>query len=106
MLAHPNVASKEDVIRVYDHEVQGGSVIQPLVGVGNHGPSDAAVIKPLGTKGTRGFALSCGINPNIGKHDAYAMAVSAIDEAVRNLVCVGANPARIALLDNFAGRPE
>ncbi len=101
MLAHPNVASKEDVIRVYDHEVQGGSVIKPLVGVGNHGPSDAAVIKPLGTKGTRGFALSCGINPNIGKHDAYAMAVSAIDEAVRNLVCVGANPARIALLDNF-----
>jgi phosphoribosylformylglycinamidine synthase len=101
MLAHPNVASKEDVIRLYDHEVQGGSVIKPLVGVGNHGPSDATVIKPLGTHGTKGFALACGINPNIGKVDAYAMAVSAIDEAVRNLICAGANPDRIALLDNF-----
>jgi phosphoribosylformylglycinamidine synthase len=101
MLSHPNVASKEEVIRVYDHEVQGGSVIKPLVGVGSHGPSDASVIKPLGTRGTKGFALACGINPNIGKRDAYAMAVSAIDEAVRNLVCVGANPTRIALLDNF-----
>lgn len=101
MLAHPNVASKEDVIRVYDHEVQGGTVIKPLVGIGNHGPSDATVIKPLGAKGRRGFALSCGINPQIGKRDAYAMAVSAVDEAIRNLVCVGADPSRIALLDNF-----
>ncbi|BCX04860.1 MAG: phosphoribosylformylglycinamidine synthase subunit PurL [Candidatus Roseilinea sp.] len=101
MLAHPNVASKEDVIRVYDHEVQGGTVIKPLVGMGNHGPSDAVVIKPQGTRGLRGFALACGINPNIGKHDAYAMAVSVVDEAVRNLVCVGADPSRIALLDNF-----
>lgn len=101
MLAHPNVASKEDVIRVYDHEVQGGTVIKPLVGVGNHGPSDATVIKPLGTQGLRGFALACGINPQIGKRDAYAMAVSAVDEAIRNLVCVGADPGRIALLDNF-----
>lgn len=101
MLAHPNVSSKEDVIRLYDHEVQGGSVIKPLVGAGNRGPSDATVIKPLGTKGMTGFALSCGINPNLGKVDAYAMAVSAIDEAVRNLICAGANPNRIALLDNF-----
>jgi phosphoribosylformylglycinamidine synthase len=101
LLVHPNVASKEDVIRRYDHEVQGGTVIKPLVGVSNHGPSDAAVIKPLGTQGVKGFALACGINPEIGKVNAYAMAVSAVDEAVRNLVCVGADPARIALLDNF-----
>ncbi|MFN4293033.1 MAG: phosphoribosylformylglycinamidine synthase subunit PurL [Thermoflexales bacterium] len=101
MLTHPNVASKEDVIRLYDHEVQGGTVIKPLVGVGNHGPSDAVVIKPQGTRGLRGFALACGINPSIGKRDPYAMAVSVVDEAVRNLVCVGADPARIALLDNF-----
>ncbi|MCS6848855.1 MAG: phosphoribosylformylglycinamidine synthase subunit PurL [Anaerolineae bacterium] len=101
MMAHPNVASKEDVIRVYDHEVQGGTVIKPLVGIGKHGPSDAVVIKPQGTRGLRGFALACGINPNIGKRDAYAMAVSIVDEAIRNLVCVGADPSRIALLDNF-----
>lgn len=101
MLAHPNVASKEDVIRAYDHEVQGGTVIKPLVGIGNHGPSDAVVIKPQGTRGRRGFALACGINPNIGKRDAYAMAISVVDEAIRNLVCVGADPSRIALLDNF-----
>jgi len=101
MLRHPNVASKEEVIRIYDHEVQGGTVIKPLVGVGNHGPSDAVVIKPQGTRGSRGFALACGINPAIGKHDPYAMAVSAVDEAIRNLVCVGADPDRVALLDNF-----
>lgn len=104
-----NVASKEWIIRQYDHEVQGGSVIKPLVGATCDGPSDAAVLAPvLGSH--RGIALGCGINPRYGDHDPYWMAVSAVEEAIRNVVAVGANPRRIALLDNFCwgntDRPE
>jgi phosphoribosylformylglycinamidine synthase len=107
LLAAPNVASKEAVIRTYDHEVQGGTVIKPLTGWDNHGPSDAAVLKPLGTKTARGVAISNGINPAYGRLDPYAMAVSAVDEAVRNAVAVGADPDRLALLDNFCwGNPN
>ncbi len=103
LLTSPNIASKAAVIRVYDHEVQGGTVVKPLTGALNDGPSDACVIKPIGTAahGTRGIVLSNGINPELGKIDPYAMAISAIDEAIRNAVAVGADPDRIALLDNF-----
>jgi phosphoribosylformylglycinamidine synthase subunit PurSL len=109
ILGSLNVASKEWVIRQYDHEVQGGSVIKPLVGAANDGPSDAAVLRPiLGSH--RGLVLSCGMNPRYGDLDPYHMAASAIDEAVRNAVAVGANPQRIAILDNFCwgytDRPE
>ncbi|MCS6909670.1 MAG: phosphoribosylformylglycinamidine synthase subunit PurL [Anaerolineales bacterium] len=110
LLAHPNIASKADVIRVYDHEVQGGTVVKPLTGAQNDGPSDACVLKPAGTKGMRGIVLSNGINPQYGKLDPYRMALSAVDEAIRNAVAVGADPERIALLDNFCwgdpNRPE
>jgi phosphoribosylformylglycinamidine synthase II len=108
MLAHPNVASKERVIRRYDHEVRGGTLVRPLVGPQLDGPADAAVLKPLGTWGhNQAFALSVGINPLIGKRDPYAMAVSAVDEAFRNAVAVGADPDRIAILDNFCwGNPR
>jgi phosphoribosylformylglycinamidine synthase len=106
-LAHPNVRSKEDVVRLYDHEVQGGTIIKPFVGMGNDGPSDAAVLRPLDTISSyRGLALGCGFNPAYGAIDPYAMAVAAIDEAVRNVVAVGADPERIAILDNFCwGNP-
>lgn len=100
ILGSLNVASKEWVIRQYDHEVQGGSVIKPLVGVVNDGPSDAAVVCPR-LDSQRGLAISCGMNPHYGDFDTYHMAASAIDEAVRNCVAVGADPKRIALLDNF-----
>lgn len=107
LLAHPNIASKADVIRIYDHEVQGGTVVKPLTGAANDGPSDACVIKPFSAKGARGIVISNGINPEFGKHDAYRMAVSVVDEAIRNAVAVGANPDRIALLDNFCwGDPQ
>lgn len=101
LLAHPNIASKAAVIRTYDHEVQGGTVVRPLTGVEADAPSDAAVLKPIGTKGTRGIVLSIGINPEYGKHDAWRMARAVVDEAIRNAVAAGANPERIALLDNF-----
>ncbi len=95
-----NVASKHWVIRQYDHEVQGGSVIKPLVGLNNDGPSDAAVLRPL-LASRRGIVVACGMNPRYGDFDTYHMATSAIDEAIRNCVAVGADPARIAILDNF-----
>jgi phosphoribosylformylglycinamidine synthase len=110
LLSHPNIASKEDIIRVYDHEVRGSTVVKPLVGHHADGPSDASVLKPLETKGWRGFTLANGINPILSEADPYAMAVSVVDEAIRNAVAVGADPSRIAILDNFCWgdplRPE
>jgi len=95
-----NVASKEWVIRQYDHEVQGGSVVKPLVGVANDGPGDGAVIRPK-FDSDKGLAISCGMNPLYGDIDPYWMALAGIDEAIRNIVCVGGRFDRIALLDNF-----
>ncbi len=88
------------MIRQYDHEVQGGSVVKPLVGVKNDGPGDAAVIKPK-FNSDKGLAISCGMNPLYGDIDPYWMALAGIDEAIRNLICVGGRADRIALLDNF-----
>ena len=103
LLAAPNIASKESVIRTYDHEVKGNTTLKPLQGE-YAGPNDAAVLKPLDDS-MKGLTISCGMNPNYGKIDAYWMAASAIDEAIRNNVAVGGR--RIALLDNFTwGNPE
>jgi phosphoribosylformylglycinamidine synthase II len=106
LLSSPNIASKESVVRTYDHEVKGNTVLKALQGE-NGGPNDAAVLKPL-SDSWKGVAISCGMNPSYGKIDTYWMAASAIDEAVRNNVAVGGR--RIALLDNFTwgnpGRPE
>ena len=100
ILSEPNVASKGDIIHRYDHEVQGATIIKPLVGPDGAGPSDAAVLRPLHTS-RRGAVLGLGINPRYSRRDPYWMAAAAIDEAIRNVVAVGADPARIALLDNF-----
>lgn len=109
LLAAPNIRSKEWIIRQYDHEVQGGTVLKPLVGPRQEGPGDAAVLTPILGQ-TRGLAIGCGINPALGDLDPYWMAAYAVDEAIRNVVAVGANPRRIALLDNFCwgntDRPE
>ncbi len=103
LLSAPNIASKERVVRSYDHEVKGNTVLKPLQGKYS-GPNDAAVIKPLNNS-WKGLAISCGMNPNYGKIDSYWMAASAIDEAIRNNLAVGGR--RIALLDNFTwGNPE
>ncbi|WP_299465869.1 phosphoribosylformylglycinamidine synthase subunit PurL [uncultured Gimesia sp.] len=109
ILSSLNVCSKEWIIRQYDQEVQAGSVIKPLVGVQNDGPSDAAVVRPDLTS-VRGLVISCGMNPRYGDLSTHWMAASAIDEAIRNCVSVGADPDKIAILDNFCwgntDRPE
>jgi phosphoribosylformylglycinamidine synthase len=100
MLARLNICSKESVVRQYDHEVQGGSVVKPLVGVANDGPSDAAVIRPV-LESYEGVVVANGICPRYSDIDAWHMAACSIDEAVRNAVAVGASLERLAGLDNF-----
>jgi phosphoribosylformylglycinamidine synthase len=109
LLRHPNIASKEDVVRRYDYEVQGATVLKPLVGRSGNGPSDAAVLRPLieDGKSNVGIVLSNGINPLYGKIDPYHMAMNAIDEALRNLTAVGGDVNHAAILDNFCwGNPN
>ncbi|MCX5687943.1 MAG: phosphoribosylformylglycinamidine synthase subunit PurL, partial [Candidatus Omnitrophica bacterium] len=100
ILSSWNVCSKEWVIRQYDHEVQGQSVLKPLVGVKNDGPGDASIIRPK-FNSKKGIIVSNGINPRFGLIDPYWMAASCIDEALRQIVAVGGSLKRIALLDNF-----
>lgn len=104
-LADANVASKETIVRRYDHEVQGRTIGKPFVGPDDAGPADAAVLRPV-VSSWQGIAVGCGINPWYGELDPYAMALLAIDEALRNVVAVGADPAQTAILDNFCwGNP-
>ncbi len=106
LLASPNIASKESVIRQYDHGVQGGMVINPLVGAENDGPSDACVVTPvIGSRA--GVIVANGINPKYSDVDPYNSAAGAIDEALRNIVAVGGTLEKTALLDNFCwGNPD
>ncbi len=96
MLASPNITTKENVIRKYDHEVKGLSVIKPLM----LGPCDAAVMKAV-YNSNEGIVISHGICPQFIQ-DSYAMASLAFDEAVRNAVAVGGRAGYLACLDNFS----
>ena len=100
LLAMPTIASKHWIIRQYDHEVQGGTVIKPLVGVNRDGPGDASVVRPV-LDSKKGVALANGCQPRFGDIDPYQMTLNGMDEAVRNIVCVGGDPERTAILDNF-----
>lgn len=100
LLSRPNICSKEYIARQFDHEVQGGSVIKPLVGVNSSGESDAVVLRPR-LDSMRGIAVSSGLNPHYSKFDTYHMSGNAIDEAIRRIVAVGGSVDRIALNDNF-----
>ncbi|MBN1351340.1 phosphoribosylformylglycinamidine synthase, partial [candidate division KSB1 bacterium] len=95
-----NVCSKEWVIRQYDHEVQGGSVLKPLQGIQDDGPGDASISRPI-LASKKGVIVSNGLNPKYGLIDPYHMAASAIDEAIRQIIAVGGSLEKIALLDNF-----
>lgn len=100
LMAHPNIASKKWIIQQYDHEVQGRTVIKPLVGANCDGPSDASVFQVF-PESWKGVIISNGINPFYGEIDPYWMAANAIDESLRNLVAVGGNIDYCAILDNF-----
>jgi phosphoribosylformylglycinamidine synthase subunit PurSL len=100
LLAHRNIASKAATIHRYDHEIGGGTVVRPLVGVRGDAPADGVVVAD--PRDTHGFAVGIGVNPWYGLHDPEAMAHAVVDEAIRNVVAVGADPDRIALLDNFS----
>jgi len=100
LLGRLNICSKEDVVRQYDHEVQGTSVIKPLCGRLMDGPSDAAVIRPV-LDSMRGVVVSHGICPRYSDIDTYHMMACAIDEALRNFVSAGGNLDGIGGLDNF-----
>jgi phosphoribosylformylglycinamidine synthase II len=100
LLAHPNIASKAAVVHRYDHEILGATVVRPLAGHGDRGHADGVVLAQ--PDATEGFAIGIGVNPWHGLHDPEAMAMVAVDEAVRNVVAVGADPDRVALLDNFS----
>jgi phosphoribosylformylglycinamidine synthase len=112
LLGHPNIASRESVVRRFDHEVQGQSVVKAFMGEAGKAPCDAAVLAPLANlentpfvvdaqEANLGLSVSCGMAAQLSNLDAYLMAQLAVDEAVRNLVAVGTNPATICLLDNF-----
>jgi len=106
LLSRYDVCSKEWVIRQYDHEVQGGSVLKPLVGIANDGPSDASVVKPL-LDSSKGIIVSNGINFRFGLIDPYWMAASCIDEALRQIIAVGGSLKEVVILDNFCwGNPD
>ncbi len=108
LLRSPNIASKEAVIHLYDHEVQAATVVKPLTGPQRDGPGDAAVLRSTYARDQRrAIALGCGINPRYAAVDPYRMAIAAIDEAIRNVTSVGADPEQTALLDNFCwGNPD
>ena len=100
LLSSLNICSKHYFVRQYDHEVQGGSVLKPLVGYSNDGPSDAAVVRP-DLSCMEGVVVSHGILPRYSNQDTYSMSACAIDEAIRNYIAAGGDPEHMAGLDNF-----
>ena len=100
LLAHQNISSKEHIIRRYDHEIRGATVVRPLVGEGHDGHADGVVLAE--PTDHHGLAIGVGVNPWYGITDPEHMAHAVVDEAIRNIVAVGADPSSAALLDNFS----
>jgi phosphoribosylformylglycinamidine synthase len=100
MLQRQNICSREWITRQYDHEVQGTSVMKPLVGKNRDVGSDASVIRPV-PGSEKGLAFSQSLLPSYSAIDAYHMTTCTIDEAVRRLVAVGGDPEHIGGVDNF-----
>ncbi|MBI2327309.1 phosphoribosylformylglycinamidine synthase subunit PurL [Candidatus Curtissbacteria bacterium] len=100
IMSHGNVCSKEPIVRMYDHTVQGTSSLPPLCGVNQDAPNDGAVIRPI-LKKPYGLVITHGLNPSLNKIDPYKGSIWAILEAVSNYVAVGGNLKDAALIDNF-----
>jgi phosphoribosylformylglycinamidine synthase II len=105
LLADFTIVSREPIIREYDHEVQGNTLLKPLAGAQGDAPQDGSVIRVDGSQ--QCVALGLSLLPEWGKHDPFVMGRACVDECVRQLVAMGANPERIAILDNFClGNPD
>ncbi|MCM8818686.1 MAG: phosphoribosylformylglycinamidine synthase subunit PurL [Candidatus Omnitrophica bacterium] len=100
ILSNPNISSKEEIVRQYDHEVGGRTILKPFIGYESRGVSDGVVLKPF-YDSYEGIIVACGINPFYGEIDPYYMAGCCIEECIRNIVSCGGNPEKIAILDNF-----
>lgn len=98
LLADPNLASREGLIRQYDHEVQGRTLVRPFCGQTQAAPSDGAVL--LLESGSA-LSVTHGLCPRVGDADTYAMAACAVDEAYRAHIALGGEPDFAAVLDNF-----
>jgi len=100
LVSDPNIASREEWVRAYDHEVQARSVVKPFVGRQRDAPSDGGVMR-VRHDSRRGITITHGICPRYGDHDTFDMAQCAVDEAVRAHVSLGGDPERMSALDNF-----
>ena len=100
LLAHPNLRSRADIIHRYDHEIRGTTLVRPITGVERDAPADGVVLAE--PRDGHGIAIGIGVNPWHGLADPERMGWGVVDEAIRNVVAVGADPDRISLLDNFS----
>jgi len=100
LLGSINICSRETVIRQYDHEVKGKTIIKPLMGELRQAPQDAAVMR-LDYSGYEGIAISNGIVPKLADIDPYNMSACAFDEAIRQIISVGGKLPNITLADNI-----
>ncbi len=104
LLSHRNIASKAEIIRRYDHEILGATVVRPLTGAANDGPADGVVL--CAPQRDQGIVIGLGVNPWFGISDPEEMAHAVVDEAIRNVVVAGGDPSAVALMDNFSwGNP-
>ncbi len=100
VMAHFNVASKEPIVRLYDHNVQGTSALHPFSGVEQDGPNDGTILRPIYQK-PYGVVITHGLNPVLNSIDPYWGSLWAITEAVANYVSIGGDLKSAALVDNF-----
>lgn len=100
VIAHPNVASKEPIVRMYDHNVQGTTTLFPFSGADLDAPNDGVAVKPILSK-PYGVITTHGLNPVLNNIDIYGGSIWALTEAVSNYVAVGGDLKDAALIDNF-----
>ena len=105
LLADINNCSREPIIREYDHEVQGNTILKPLAGPGGDCPQDGSVIKINDSE--KYMSMCVAMSPQYGKTDPYKMGLATVDECIRQLVVTGAHPDKLAILDNYCmGNPN
>lgn len=100
VLAHGNVCSKEPIIRLYDHSVQGSNDLQPYSGANLDGPNDSPVLRLFLDK-SYGMVISHGINGVLNKIDPYWGSIWAATEGLSNFVAVGGDYKEASLINNY-----